>query len=219
MLRSQANRGVGGRWTVAFLASVAALGSLGAAGCCLIRPPSADELLGAGDAGWRTPESAFELFRAAFASGLPVLEYRSLSLGFRRANGLSYQAYREARAQLLERQPLMAFLAKARVVDSVARGEGRHRLIVEAVGRRFCVDLVREDEFQMFSGGRLLADGPIDFPAALRVDPVGDALRVRADLRLTPETLSAEPAELESATSLRLERRWRIDAFVDAPDG
>lgn len=219
MLRRRAIREVGGPWASAMLTAIAAIAAQGVGGCCLIRPPNADVLLGAGEAGLRTPESAFELFRAAFASDLPLLEYRSLSQGFRRANGLSYQTYREARAQLLDRQPFMAFLAKAQVVDSVATGEGRHRLTVEAVGRRFYVDLVREDEFQMFSGGRLLADGPIDFPAALRVDPVGDGVRVRADLRLTPETLSAEPAELESASSLRLERRWRIDAFVDAPEG
>ena len=79
----------------------ACLGSLH--GCC-VTPPTAEELL---DLGYRSPAQAFHTLRAAIRGDLPRLEYRSLSAGFRRRNGLSQLSYREFRADWNSKNPWM----------------------------------------------------------------------------------------------------------------
>jgi hypothetical protein len=183
--------------------------------CCLVRPPDAKTLVAAGNAGWRTPEAAFEVFRVAFGADLPELEYRSLSLDFRRREGVSYQTYRIARERLLSEHPLLALLAGAEIVESEGRGERSHRLVVRAGGRSFVVDLVREDRFQIYAGTVFLADGAVDFEHALRFRAAPGGLRAVLDLLVPEEDLAG--VELSRATSFTVEQTWKIERFGDAP--
>jgi hypothetical protein len=219
-LEAQSPRGA--RGVRAALAAQALLAAclVQAPGCCLTRPPDAKTLVAAGSAGWRTPEAAFETFRVAFGADLPELEYRSLSLDFRRREGVSYQSYRVARERILEENPLLALLTRAEVVESrpVDGLQGRtkkHRLVVQAAGRRFGVELVREDRYQICSGTTLLADGTLDFGRALRFRESPEGWRTLVDL-LIPG-LDVEGIDLSSATSFLVEQTWKIDRFMDAP--
>jgi hypothetical protein len=202
---------------IASVALALLLGGAGLGACCLVRPPGAKELYEAGAGGMRTPESAFETYRVAFGADLPELEYRCLSADFRRVNGISYLSYRVAREQLLEQKPYLAFLAKAQVQESRAVSAGRHRLLVKAAGQRFVVDLVREDEFKMYAGEVLLADGLLDFERAIKVQPQNDgSLKLGAVVNVDAE--QSEGLDLSRLTSLRLEQVWKIDNFGDEPD-
>ena len=117
---------------------------------------------------------------------------------------------------MLESKPYLAFLAKAKVLESTEMADGRHRLRVEAAGRRFVVDLVREDEFKMYAGGVLLADGLADFSRAVKVRKTGQGQTVSAEVRLHGEEF--EGLDLGGMSSLRIERVWKIDRFSGEPD-
>jgi len=216
MERPREPRGAPAGLRIAGLALLAGLGGTSMPACCLVRPPDAKILIEAGENGLRTPESAFETYRVAFGADLPEFEYRCLSADFRRENGISYQTYRVARQQMLESQPYLAFLAKAKVLESTELKAGRHRLLVEAAGRRFVVDLVREDEFKMYAGDVLLADGLADFERAVRVRQTARGQTVSGEARLDGEEFEA--VDLSGLSSLRFERVWKIDRFGDEPD-
>jgi hypothetical protein len=180
-----------------------------------VRPPHAQELLEAADGGFRTPERAFKTLQTAFAADLPDLEYRCFSEDFLARNRISQLAYREARAQMLREKPWMVYFAKAKVEASKPAGEGRHRIQAEVGGTHFRVDLVREDRFYIYSGADLLADGVVDFERATRRgrDSRGGAL-FAAEARVDPDDY--ENVDLERATELRVERRWKIDDLQEA---
>ncbi|HTF88002.1 MAG TPA: hypothetical protein VK843_06300 [Planctomycetota bacterium] len=195
-----------------------------APGCCLVRPIDGKTLVEAGNNGWRTPEAAFETFRAGFAADLPELEFRSFSRAFREENRISYSTYRVARQKLIDDKPYLKLLANAEVVEGSVVSEGRHRLVVQAAGRRFGVELVREDGFQIYSGAVFLADGPLDFERAVQVgetvtvDPAGERVPLKTlqvNLQIPEEDLQG--LELSSLTIVRVERVWKIDRFLDAP--
>ncbi len=183
-------------------------------GCCLIRPTDAKILVEAGNSGWRTPEAAFETFRAAFGAELTDLEFRSLSANFRREHQVSYSSYLMVRKKLIDSQPYLAFLANAKVVEGTVISASRHRLTLQAAGRRFEVELVREDWFQIYSGGVFLADGLLDFTRAVQVSDSGTGKLVTAEVRVADENLG--DGDLLALTSLRIEQVWKIDNFADA---
>lgn len=191
------------------------LGFGGLGGCCLVRPPDAETLVGAGMAGWRTPEAAFETFRVAFGADLPELEYRSFSRDFRRREGVSYQSYRVAREKLLAENPFLPLLSRAEVVESrVVVENRRHRLLVQAAGRRFAVELVREDRFQIYAGTEFLADGPVDFDRAMAFRAAPGGSRAVLDLLVPEDDLAG--VDLGRATSFVIEETWKIDRFGEA---
>jgi hypothetical protein len=89
--------------------------------------------------------------------------------------------------------------------------------LVKAAGQRFVVDLVREDEFKMYAGEVLLADGLLDFERAIKVQPQNDgSLKLGAVVNVDAE--QSEGLDLSRLTSLRLEQVWKIDNFADEPD-
>jgi hypothetical protein len=184
-------------------------------GCCLVRPPDAKTLFDAGNGGWRTPESAFETFRVAFGADLPEMEYRSLSDGFRRVHQISLQGWLIARQKLIDTQPLLGLLTKARVVRSQEVGARRHRLVVQTAGRRFVVDLVREDEFQIYAGGVFIADGSLDFGSAVHVSDAPAGKRVSAEVFVPDADLVG--VDLSILSVLRVEQVWKIDGFGEEP--
>ena len=192
-----------------------AIGLLSLGGCCLVRPPDAQTLVGAGMAGWRTPEAAFETFRVAFGADLPELEYRSFSRDFRRREGVSYQSYRVAREKLLDENPFLPLLSRAEVIESrVVVEDRRHRLLVQAAGRRFAVELVREDRFQIYAGTEFLADGPVEFDRALAFRAAPGGMRAVLDLLVAEDDLAG--VDLARATSFVIEETWKIDRFGEA---
>ncbi|MEO6708072.1 MAG: hypothetical protein ABI054_11595 [Planctomycetota bacterium] len=186
-----------------------------APGCCLVRPIDAKTLSEAGNNGWRTPAAAFETFRAGFAADLPELEFRSFSRAFREQNQISYSTYRVARQKLIDDKPYLKLLANAEVAGESVVSEGRHLLVVQAAGRRFAVELVREDGFQIYSGGVFLADGPVDFERAVQVQDTATGKKVQVELVVPEEDLGG--VELSTLTSFRIEQQWKIDRFLDAP--
>ncbi len=180
-----------------------------------MRPPDAETLYAAGNGGWRTPEAAFETFRVAFGADMPLLEYRCLSEEFRREQSLSYQTYRVARQKLIDANPLLALLAKAEVAESKVLGARRHRLIVEVAGRRLQVDLIRQDEFQIYKGGLLIADGRLDFASGVRVSKSGPVQKVSAEVSLKDEELPE--VDLDGLTSFHVDQLWKISRFTEEP--
>lgn len=200
-----------GRALAAVLLALA-VGLMGA-GCCLVRPPHAQELLAAADGGFRTPERTFRTFQTAFAADLPGLEYRCFSEDFVARNRISELTYREARAQMLHSKPWLVYFAKARVEKSEPAGEGRHRVWAEVAGTHCRVDLVREDRFYIWAGDVLLADGVMDFAAAARVRSGQGGVKVlAAQVAVDPEEYP--DVDLSGATEVSLERRWKIDDLV-----
>ena len=206
------------RWSrrrrILALGGLAALAAIVPPGCCLVRPPEAKTLLSAGNGGFRTPEAAFETFRVAFGADLPELEFRSLSDAFRAREQISYQSYRIAREKLIEANPLLKLLAEAKVVKSEVRGDGRHHLVVEAAGQQFAVELVRQDEFQIYSGAQFLADGSLEFARAVKTTKITGGQRVSAEIFLSDE--DTEGVDISKLTSLRVEQVWKIDGFGEA---
>ncbi len=180
-----------------------------------MRPPDAETIYAAGNGGWRTPEAAFETFRVAFGADMPLLEYRCFSEEFRRDQTLSYQTYRVARQKLIDAHPLLALLAKAEVVESKELGARRHRLIVEVAGRRLMVDLTLQDEFQIYKGGLLIADGRLDFASGVRVSKAGLSRKVSAEVSLKGEELAE--IELDGLTSFHVDQLWKISRFTEEP--
>ncbi len=217
---SWAGRQAGAReWSaragIPWAATLIACSLLFPGGCCLVRPPDAETLYAAGNGGLRTPEAAFETFRVAFGSDMPPLEYRCLSEQFRREQGISYQTYRVARQKLIEENPLLPLLAKAKVVESKELSARRHRLTVEVAGRRFAVELVRQDEFQIYKGAVFLADGSLDFASGVHVSDSGAGKQISAVVLLKDEEI--EGVDLGGLTSFRIEQVWKISRFTEDP--
>ena len=183
--------------------------------------PDAERLLAVG---WRTPEQAFETFKTAIAADQPHLEYRCFSAGFRRANGLSENVYREARARLLEEQPFIRWFSKAEIERSESRGERVQYLevVVDAkvAARRFGVVLVRDDAIEIYSGdpehrGELVFDAYVEFGELVRVETHDDGsyeLRVRE--RFYPNG-ALDGARLGE---VRVLQEWKIDELLELDD-
>ena len=183
-----------------------------AAGCCLVRPPHARELV---EIGYRTPEHAFRSFRTAFAADLPDQEFRSFSHAFRRREGLSLNNYLEGRRRLLAERPWMVLMAHAEVESSERLDERAHVLVCKVHGRRIAFELVRQDVWEMWSGRELLADGFVDFGSDVRASPGRDGGRLTAEARVDP--LEYPGVDLGRVTEFRVAQEWKINDFHEAP--
>jgi len=163
------------------------------------------------DASFRTPERTLRSYQAYLASDLVDWEYRCYSSDFRRRNGISLATYTEARAQLFAEKPWLKLFAKAEIVGQWADEDGSHVIEARIAGRTLHVRLVREDSFEILAGDRLLTDGRADFDRLVRVTerPEGPLLEAR---------IPAKPGlDLRQATTVLLERAWKIDELVDGP--
>jgi hypothetical protein len=187
-------------------ASLAALAPAVAPGCCLVRPPHAQELV---DSGFRSPEQTFRTLKTALSADLADLEYRCLSSGFRRANSLSQLTYREAREQLRKEKPWIVLVAKAEQRESERLGADRHRIVAEVFGRSIELVLVREDFYELWGETELLADGAGSFDQwTHEVESSPGARLLEAHVPL-PEHARARLAEL------RVGREWKIDTIEE----
>lgn len=149
-------------------------------------------------------------------SGLHDLEYRCFSSDFVARNKLSYLSYAEARDELSRRQPWLELFASPTIVGDWERGEDRHDVDVRLAGRTHRVNLVREDSFRISAADELLANDYTDFRARVKV-----VARAGGGAELvTRLPLPAADIDLEAATSVVLQRVWKIDgvAPLDSPD-
>ena len=205
----------GGRYTAPMLPSPTSpsrafltlvLSFLALTGC---RGPDVREELS--EAGFRTPEQTFETYRAAFLSDLPQLEYLCFSDGFRRSNGMSLLNYGEAREILLDQQPFLRYgLGRAKILEQHRLDDRRARLRIrtESLFHRidFVCDLVREDFYEIWSGGSRLQDDYLNrFSQAFRVTEQGDASYAQAYVALE------DPERAGEITEFRVGREWKID--------
>lgn len=200
-----------GAWRGALLCLALLVGALISTGCSCRR--DREELARASLA---TPRGTVEAFAAYMRSGLHDLEYRCFSSDFVARNKLSYLTYAEAREELSRRQPWLELFASPTIVGDSERGEGRHDVDVRLGGRTHRVNLVREETFRISAADELLADDYTDFRARLKLveRPEGGAELVA---RLP---LAAADIDLEAATSVVLQRLWKIDgvAPLDTPN-
>jgi hypothetical protein len=201
----------GGRW--ARLAGAAALSWLAACVC----PPSLEDWA---ELGFRTPEETLRSFQLAVRADAPRVEYLCLSTALRR--GLPQIAWREAREQWYAENPfLRSGIAGAKVVDSLRLDERRHRFLVESYGRRYVVELVREDFYQVYAAGQLVADDLLPYRRAQRGrDDFGDFVSVSA-----PEAGSSlvsggvpvpEGIVPSTISELRIGQEWKVDLLRPA---
>lgn len=179
-----------------------------ASACCAA--PSAEDWRALS---YRSPEAAFRTFQTALGAGQPDLEYRSLSSGFKRREGLSELAYLEFRDALFRAQPWLARAACAEIVAVRELAPDRVRLLARArflfSRRSFEVELVREDFYELWKGADLASDGSAPFSELVTKDPSG----------IVGHTPAPEGVALVDITELRIGREWKIDAFleVEAP--
>jgi hypothetical protein len=178
-------------------------------GGCLAAPRSEDWLA----VGFRTPEQTFRTFQTGLRAGLPDLEYRCLSSGFKqRAGGegqvgFSQAVYREFRSELFRRQPLLKLAARACIRETQPRGADRVRVLAEVdtwpFDEVFAVDFVREDYYELWVGGKRVADDTVDWGRIARTDQ--GELEVRVPL--PPDLRGSEVGELRAG------HEWKIDGF------
>jgi hypothetical protein len=196
-----------------FLAGLALLGA-GALGC--VSPPSPQEVL---DTGYRTPEQTFHTLQVGVRGDLPALEYACLSGAFRARHGLSQLAYREFRERVLQGE--IAYwlgIPAAEIRESRPLGVGRRLLVCESHGETFELELVREDFWQMWVEGELVADEALEdgsfseWTEVFRDSPGTTLVLGHAQLPARLSALDAE--ELDAGLSeFRIGREWKIDEF------
>jgi hypothetical protein len=174
---------------------------------CVCPAPAAD----VADANFRTPLGAFKAYQAYLASDLVDWEYRCYSADFRRREELSLGTYTEARALLLEERPWLKLFAKAEVVREWALDERAHVIEARVGGRTVHVRLVREDSYEIRAGSELLADGYAPFEELVRTHETPEGTLVEA-------RVPARTPNLPRATSLSIERTWKIDDFYEAEE-
>jgi len=167
-------------------------------------PPSNKDLLAVG---YRSPEQTVRTFQTGVKADDPGLEYRCLSSGFRRRNGLSGLIWREFREELFAQNPfLRTGLAKAKIVT--VDTDGAHsRIVIGSFGRLFELELVREDFAQLYAGSEQVLDREAPFEQWTSVERAGDELWLTGGAPV--------PAGLDGhlITELRLGREWKIDDF------
>jgi hypothetical protein len=163
-----------------------------------------------------TPRATVEAFGAYMRAGLHDLEYRCFSADFTARNQISFFTYAEAREELARSQPWLELFAAPKVVAEIARGDERHDVDVRLAGRTYRVNLVREETFRISAGDLILAEQATDFAGRLALEP-----RAEGGASLVARLpLPSADIDLSAATSVVLQRRWKIDgvAPLDTPD-
>ena len=179
---------------------------------CWTTPPEAHEWLAVG---FRTPEQTFASFQTALAGDAPDLEYRTLSRGFRSREGISQLAYREARAELLARQPWIRKLADAEILESTRLAPDLHELIagVDTIlaDVRLRVVLDREDYWALYQSDGLLMDrGAADLEVYLRPQVNDDGRTWLNAVAPLPEGRVRE-----DVSELQVGVAWKIDLIEE----
>jgi hypothetical protein len=167
------------------------------------------------EASKHSPRATIEAFQAYVRSDLYEQEFSCFSRDFLAANQLSLFTYSEFR----DAQPWLKWFAKAEVLAERSAEvlaersgrEGQHEFDLGVAGRTLRVRLVRED-FWRISRGDELMNGNAPFERLVRIDPLPEGgAEVRIDLPAL-ERPDFDPAE---ATSVAVERLWKIDAVVE----
>lgn len=174
---------------------------------CLSAPKTSDWIA----VGFRAPEQTFRTFQTAVRADAPELEYRCFSSEFVRRNGLSKLAWREAREELREREPLLRVgIGSAEIVGD-AKITGRFATLdADAFGRRVRVQLVREDFGEVWAGAELAYDETLDFARSTGIQEAGDGRRLVFGRVTLPRD------ETRAVTEVRVGREWKIDGISEA---
>ena len=109
----------------------------------------------------------------------------------------------------------MTLLAKAEIESSERVRDRAHVLECEVHGRRFLVELVRQDTWEMWAGDQLLADGFVDFAEDVRAAPGSGAGRLTAEATVDP--LEYPGVDTSLATEFRVAQEWKINNLSEAP--
>ena len=205
LLRSLFARGRPRPWASALVALSCVLST----GCLGPRAARAEDWLAIG---FRTPRATFATFQTALRADQADLEYRCLAQEMKAAEGLNQLAYRTFREELFGQNPWLRYAADATVEGESRIAPDRVRLSARVkklwIERRFAVELVREDFYEVYAQGELLDD---DFGSFARsTKSVGDT---ELELRI-PVPFGTDPASL---SEVRLGQEWKIAAFVEVP--
>ena len=173
-----------------------------------VTPPTPRDLV---STGFRTPEQAFRTWRTAIASGdLVDIEYDCLSIRFKDEAQMSELLYREARDELLRREPFLRMaISKTEVMEVRMLSETRAVITSSALGREFQVQMLREDFWEAWAGDEILCDATIpagQFDSWLQVSD-GDELWAQVTIRLS------NAADADKITEIRVGQDWHIDAI------
>lgn len=175
---------------------------------CLSRPRAEDWLA----VGFRSPEQTFRTFQTGLRAGLPDLEYRCLGADFKRRaaeeyGAFSLLAYVEFRRELFGSQPWLKLAAKAKIKDVRRLSPERVQVVAEVDtwfhDETFAIDLVREDFYELYAGGKRVADDQADW---------GRLARERDGALVVTVPLPAGMAT-KDVGELRAGHEWKIDGF------
>lgn len=190
----------------------------GLSGC--VCPPSLDEW---SEVGFRTPEETLRSFQLAVRADAPRVEYRCLSTNLRR--GLPQIAWREAREEWYAENPFLRHgIAKATIEDSERLSDQRHRFVVESYGNRFVIELVREDFYQVYVEGELIADELLPYDRREefldQFDDFVSASPPEQGRRFVSGgvTVPAGDFPTPSISELRIGQEWKVDAMGPADE-
>ena len=179
-----------------------ALWALGLA-ACLSAPDPEDWLA----VGFRSPSQTFRTFQTALRADQPDLEWRCLSAGMKRRDGITQIGYREFREELFRAKPWLKLAARAEVltVEELSPGRRRIHAQVNAVFRKeaFVVDFVREDFYETWDEEGFLEDDGVPWREIAR----------ESDGRLEVRVPMPQGVALDDLTELRAGREWKIDGF------
>jgi len=170
---------------------------------CLTAPKPEDWL----EVGFRTPEQTFHTFQTGLRAELPDLEYRSLSGGLKRREGISQLAYREFRDRLFRERPWLKLAASARVTQVFPLSDDRVRLEARVDtwfhDEVFALELVREDYYEVWIDGKRAEDDAVPWRRIARA----------RDGSLVVTVPLPEGRTLEEIGELRAGHEWKIDGF------
>jgi hypothetical protein len=157
--------------------------------------------------GFQTPEQTFRTFQTGMRAELPDLEYLCLGSDLKHRVGGSLLAYLQFRRELFGSQPWLKLAAKAKVKEVRELGDGRVRLVAEVDtwfhDETFALDLVREDFWELWVGGKRVADDAAEWRRLARERDGNVVVTVPL-----PEGLG-----VGEIGELRAGREWRIDGF------
>jgi hypothetical protein len=176
--------------------------SLLLSGCCLAPAPDARFLR---FPSFETPEAAFETLRAALRADDPALEYRCFSQAFRENYGLQgADSWRIARARILREHPEIRWVARARLRETTRPAPDRRAGIASVLGRRFRVEFVREEFFELTRADGTRIDDYLERPLRAHLSAEGERLRLDlADPRF-------RDLPLEEVERLLVGAEWKI---------
>ncbi len=154
---------------------------------------------------FESPLATFETLRAALRADDPAVEYRCVSREFRERNGLrGADTWRVARARILREHPEIRWVARARLGETRPGAPGRCTATASVLGRRFLLEFVREEFFEIRLADGTRIDEYLGGPLRAHLSLEGERLQVEIDDPL----LRALP--LESLERVLVGGEWKI---------